>query len=139
ERAPTLEHLWAAPAAARCRALVLLGRGELEPAIHALEASQAGFHQIGFPFDRPRSLLVLGDALRRAGRRRLAAERLEAARALFERLGALLWLDRAAAELRHAIPRPRRDHELTAAEARVAQLVAAGATNKEAAARLFTT
>jgi DNA-binding NarL/FixJ family response regulator len=139
ERARTLNHLWATPAAKRCRALLLLARGETEPAIGALEASQAGFDHIGFPFDRARSLLALGDALRRAGRRRLAAEKLEAARSLFEQLGAPLWLKRAATELRRAAPRPRRDHELTAAETRVAQLVATGATNKEVAAHLFTT
>jgi DNA-binding NarL/FixJ family response regulator len=139
EQARALDHAWATPAAARCRALVLLGRGELEGAIEALESSAGGFERIGFPFDRARSLLVLGDALRRAGRRRLAAETLEQARSLFEQLGAQLWLERVVTELRRAAPRPRRDRELTAAEARVAQLVAAGATNKEVAARLFTT
>jgi DNA-binding CsgD family transcriptional regulator len=139
ETARALEHVWATPAAERCRGLLLLGRSELQRAAVALDSSQAGFERIGFPFDRARSLLALGDTLRRAGRRRLAAERLEAARSIFERLGAPLWLERAATELRRAAPRPRRDHELTAAETRVAQLVAAGATNKEAAARLFTT
>jgi DNA-binding CsgD family transcriptional regulator len=139
ERARALAHAWATPAGERCRGLLLLAGGEVEPAIAALESSQAGFGQIAFPFDQARSLLALGDALRRAGRRRLAAERLEAACALFERLGAPLWLERAATEFRRAAPRPRREHELTSAETRVAQLVAAGATNKEAAARLFTT
>ena len=38
-----------------------------------------------------------------------------------------------------ARPRPRRDSELTAAETRVAALVAAGHTNPEVAAQLFTT
>jgi DNA-binding NarL/FixJ family response regulator len=41
--------------------------------------------------------------------------------------------------LRRANPRPRRDRELTTAERRVASLVAAGRTNREAAAQLFTT
>jgi DNA-binding CsgD family transcriptional regulator len=139
QRARALDHLWATPAAARCCGLLLLGRGELEGAVEALESSVAGFERIGFPFDRARSLLALGDALRRAGRRTLAAARLEEARALFEQLGARLWLERTATEFRRAAPRPRRDRGLTAAEARVAQLVAAGATNKEVAARLFTT
>jgi DNA-binding NarL/FixJ family response regulator len=134
-----LEHAWAIPAAQRCRGLLLLGRGELEEAIDALSSSQAGFELIGFPFDRARSLLALGSALRRAGRRKLAAEKLDEARSLFEQLGAALWLERAANELRRAAPRPRRDHELTVAETRVAELVATGATNKEVAAQLFTT
>jgi DNA-binding NarL/FixJ family response regulator len=139
ESARRLDHLWAIPVAQRCRGLLLLGRGELAPAIATLDASAAAFEAIGYPFDRARSLLGLGDALRRAGRRRLAAEHLDAARALFERLGAQLWLERTRTELRLAEPRPRRDHELTAAETRVARLVATGATNKEVAARLFTT
>jgi DNA-binding NarL/FixJ family response regulator len=133
------EHARAIPAAERCRGLLLLGRGELEKAIDALESSQAGFEQISFPFDRARSLLALGHAFRRAGRRKLAAGKLAEARLLFEQLGASLWLEITATELRRAAPRPRRDRELTAAETRVAELVAAGATNKEVAARLFTT
>jgi DNA-binding NarL/FixJ family response regulator len=138
-RAWALEHARAIPAAERCRGLLLLGRGELEKAIDALESSQAGFEQISFPFDRARSLLALGHAFRRAGRRKLAAGKLAEARLLFEQLGASLWLEITATELRRAAPRPRRDRELTAAETRVAELVAAGATNKEVAARLFTT
>jgi hypothetical protein len=39
-------------------------------------------------FDAARAQLVAGDALRRLGRRRLAAERIEAAGAEFARLGA---------------------------------------------------
>jgi DNA-binding CsgD family transcriptional regulator len=139
QRARVLEHAWATPAGERCRGLLLLGGGELEAAIQTLESSQAGFERIGFPFDRARSLLALGDTLRRAGRRRLAAEKLQAARTLFERLGASLWRERTETELRRAAPRPRRDDELTAAEARVARLVSAGATNKEVAAQQFTT
>jgi DNA-binding CsgD family transcriptional regulator len=139
QRARALEHAWATPAGERCRGLLLLGRSQLESAIETLESSQAGFERIGFPFDRARSLLALGDTLRRAGRRRLAAEKLQAARMLFEQLGAPLWLERTETELRRAAPRPRREGELTAAEARVARLVSAGATNKEVAAQLFTT
>jgi DNA-binding CsgD family transcriptional regulator len=86
-----------------------------------------------------RSSLVAGDALRRLGERRRAAEKLDAAKAVFVELGAELWVERAEQELRRANPRPRRDRELTNAERRVASLVAAGRTNREAAAQLFTT
>jgi DNA-binding NarL/FixJ family response regulator len=138
-QALALEHAWATPASQRCRGLILAARSDLDHAIELLESSQDSFGRIGFPFDRARSLLTLGDALRRAGRRRLAATKLEEAQTIFGRLGAPLWHERAATELRRASPRPRRDHELTAAETRVVGLVAAGATNKEVAARLFTT
>jgi DNA-binding CsgD family transcriptional regulator len=86
-----------------------------------------------------RSALAAGEALRRLGERRRAAEKLEAAKEIFAALGAPLWLARAEKELRRASPRPRRHYELTSAERRVAALVAAGRTNREVAAQLFTT
>ena len=139
ETARELAHPWATPAAQRCRGLLRLSRGELDLAIEVLESSVTGFEQIGFTFDRARSLFALGETFRRAGRRSRAAEKLKAARELFENLGARLWLERTAIELRRAVPRPRRDHGLTAAEAQVAQLVATGSTNKETAGKLFIT
>ena len=133
------EHRWAKPAAARSRALVLLARGESEAALAEAEQAAAGFHAAGFPLDHGRALLVAGEALRRLGERRRAAEKLEAARQLFATLGAPLWQTRAERELRRASPRPRRSGELTNAERRVASLVARGRTNREVAAQLFTT
>ena len=138
ERLRELDH-WAAPAVLRCRALVLLARGDATDARAAAVESAAGFEAAGFPFDRGRALLVAGEALRRLGERRRAAQELEAAKAIFTGLGAMLWAKRAEQELRRANPRPRRDHGLTNAEGRVAVLVAAGRTNREVAAQLFTT
>lgn len=133
------EHLWATPAALRCRALIMLGSGESPAAVASAEEAAARFEGAGFPFDRGRSLLVAGEALRRLGERRRAAEKLEAAKATFEELGAELWRERAEQELARAQPRRRSDRTLTAAEHRVAVLVAAGRTNREVAAELFTT
>ena len=134
-----VQHRWAIPAASRCRALLLLARRDSEAALAAGEEAAAGFEDAGFPLDRGRALLVAGGALRRLGKRRRAAEKLEAAREIFAQLGAPLWLARADNELGRARPRPRRDSELTAAETRVAALVAAGHANPEVAAQLFTT
>jgi DNA-binding CsgD family transcriptional regulator len=131
-------HLWATQAALRCQALLRLARGDPEAAEIAADAAH-GFEAAGFPLDQGRALLIAGEALRRAGERRRAADKLEAARAIFTELGAALWVDRTETELRRARPRPRRDRELTAAERRVAALVADGRTNKEVAAQLFTT
>jgi DNA-binding NarL/FixJ family response regulator len=86
-----------------------------------------------------RSLLVAGEALRRAGERRRAGEKLDGAREIFLDLGAARWAERCDTELRRARPRPRRDRELTHAERRVAGLVAQGKKNREVAAQLFTT
>jgi DNA-binding NarL/FixJ family response regulator len=132
-------HVWAAPAASRCRALLLLAHGDTKGAASAAADASRGFAPAGFPLDRARSLLVAGEALRRAGARRLAAEQFEAARAIFAQLGAAVWIERVETELRRARPRPRHDRELTYAERRVAALVADGRTNREVAAQLFTT
>jgi DNA-binding NarL/FixJ family response regulator len=138
-QARALEHPWAIPAALRCQALIALSGGNPEEALELAQRAADGFAQAGFPFDQGRAVLAVGDALRRLGRRRRAAEKLEAASEIFERLGARLWRERAQNELRRAAPRPRRDDELTAAERRVAALVIAGRTNREVAAELFTT
>jgi DNA-binding CsgD family transcriptional regulator/tetratricopeptide (TPR) repeat protein len=132
-------HLWAGPGSLRCQALLRLARGDLEAARAAAEEAAAGFEQRGFPLHRARSLLVAGEALRRAGERRRAGEKLDRAREIFDELGAPRWVDRCDKELRRARPRPRHDDDLTHAERRVAALVAQGKKNREVAAQLFTT
>jgi DNA-binding NarL/FixJ family response regulator len=133
------ESEWGRAAVRRCEALVLLASGDPAAALAAADEAAARFEAAGFPFDRARSLLVTGDALRRRGERRRAADRFAAAKAIFERLDAALWRERAEQELARARPRPRSDRRLTTAEQRVATLVAAGRTNREVAAELFTT
>ena len=132
-------HRLARPTALRSRALRLLAQGDAADAAALAEEAAHAFEVAGFPLDRGRALLVAGEALRREGTRRRAAEKLEAATAIFAGLGARLWAQRAEKELRRARPRPRRDHELTNAERQVAALVAAGKANREVAAQLFTT
>jgi DNA-binding CsgD family transcriptional regulator len=95
-----------------------------------------------WPFDLARVHLLYGERLRRsreAGRSRL---HLRAALDAFERLGAAAWADRAAAELAAtAAVRQRRgagqQERLTAQELQVAELAAAGLTNKQIGARLY--
>jgi DNA-binding NarL/FixJ family response regulator len=58
---------------------------------------------------------------------------------VFDGLGAALWSGRATAELARIPGRGPATAELTAAERRVAELVAEGLANKEIAARLFVT
>ena len=133
------DHGWAMPARLRCRALLLLARRELEEAFAAAEEAVAASEVVGLPLDRGRALLAAGEALRRLGQRRRAAEKFDGAKQVFTELGAPLWVARTERELRRARPRPRRDRELTSAERGVAALVAAGRTNREVAAELFTT
>ena len=80
--------------------------------------------------------LALGVVLRRARQKRLAREAIEVALAGFEALGERSWTKRASDELGRIGGRAREDG-LTAAERRVAVLVAAGQTNREVAASLF--
>ncbi|HEX7310340.1 MAG TPA: LuxR C-terminal-related transcriptional regulator, partial [Gaiellaceae bacterium] len=132
-------HRWAAAGAARCRALILTAQGDAARAVAEADRAAEGFAALGCRLDTGRARLAAGTALRRAGERRRAAEKLEAAKAIFSELGANLWTERAAKELRRASPRPRHDRELTPAERQVAAVVAAGRTNKEVAAQLYTT
>jgi DNA-binding CsgD family transcriptional regulator len=138
-QATALEHGWALAAAARSRALVNLAGNQSDAALGEAERAATQFEQLGYPLDQARALLVAGQALRRRGERRRAADVLGVAALIFERLSARLWLARAQQELGRATPRPRRNGELTAAERRVAGLVAAGKTNREVAAQLYVT
>jgi DNA-binding CsgD family transcriptional regulator len=130
---------WGTAAEAFCRGLIALAGGDAPAALDLLSAAATGFESLGAPWEQGQALLAQGKALRRVGRRREAASSLERAAAIFTELGAMPARDRAADELRRARPRPRRDDGLTTAESRVAALVATGHTNRETAARLFTT
>ncbi len=92
------------------------------------------------PFEQARTLLAAGEVHRRARHKRKAVEFLQAALATFERPGAPQWENRVRDELgrvgTHATA-PGAGPVLTAAERRVADLVAAGRTNAEVAGELF--
>ena len=105
----------------------------------AEEAFASALHQherVREPFERGRTLLAQGEALRRFRRRGRARETLGEAGAIFEELGARRWHDRAVAELARTGHRET-GSSFTATELQVAQLVAAGRTNREVAESLF--
>lgn len=129
---------WALAAAARCDALLAsvermdahfeeaIGRYELQP----------------MPFEQARTRLYYGERLRRAQRRRDARRELRVALDQLQALGARIWADRAATELRATGetigPRdPTAAERLTPQELQIALLVADGKTNKEVGAALF--
>jgi DNA-binding CsgD family transcriptional regulator len=120
----------------RCRGLVAAARGAVDEAASYLEHAVARHDEIGDAFGRARTLLALGIVRRRARQKRPAREAIHAALGGFEQLGAVTWVERARAELGRIGGRTREDG-LTAAEQRVAVLVAAGRTNREVAAELF--
>jgi DNA-binding CsgD family transcriptional regulator len=120
----------------RCRGLVAAARGAVDEAVSLLEQAAARHNEVGDAFGRGRALLALGIVLRRARRKRPAREAIHAALGDFEQLGAATWVEKAHAELGRIGGRMR-EEGLTAAERRVAVLVAAGRTNREVAAELF--
>ena len=91
-------------------------------------------------FDAARLRLTAGTVLRRLGARSDARRQLRLAETTFTELSTLPWLERVQAELRASGATLRRrpeGQELTAAERRVASLVAEGRSNKEVAQALF--
>ncbi|MFB4263382.1 AAA family ATPase [Nonomuraea sp. GTA35] len=93
----------------------------------------------GCPLEEARTLLDLGRLLRRTGRRRAAAERLGAARAIFDRLGARPLAERCAQELEACGLEPPATVRLglTPQELSTATLVAGGLTNRQIARELL--
>jgi DNA-binding CsgD family transcriptional regulator len=132
------ERSWALAAAARCRGLSASGDRFEAEFQRALELHA----RTPTPFERARTELCLGEQLRRARRRAAARAPLRSALQTFERLGAVPWADRARVELAASGETARRRdphaaEQLTPQELQVALIVARGATNKEAGARLF--
>jgi DNA-binding CsgD family transcriptional regulator/tetratricopeptide (TPR) repeat protein len=130
---------WALAVAARLHALLAEDEVEAEgwfaEAMRRHEASPT-------PFERARTQLDLGDWQRRHRQRVEARRQLREALAVFERLGAPAWAERARRSLRasgETLARPDASgvDSLTGQELQIAMLVAEGATNREVAARLF--
>jgi DNA-binding CsgD family transcriptional regulator len=123
----------------RCRGLLAAARGALDEALADFQAALVDHDAVPLPFDRARTLLVYGAALRRAKRKADARDRLEEAAAAFEELSATAFAERARAELARIGGRRRSEGGLTATERQIAGLVAEGRSNKEVAAALFVT
>jgi len=120
----------------RCRGLVAVAEGRVNDAASLLEDAVAQHQNVGDAFGRARALLALGVARRRQRQKRAARDAIGDALATFEELGAATWMDKAHGELGRIGGRTR-EGGLTAAERRVAALVAEGRTNREVAAALF--
>lgn len=126
--------------AARAAGMIRDGQQGIEllrQAAEILESSPA-------PLEHARALTELGAALRRAGHRSEARQQLRSALDLAHRLGGTAVADQARDELTIAGARPRRAatrgrDALTPSELRVAELAAAGRTNRQIAESLFLT
>jgi DNA-binding NarL/FixJ family response regulator len=136
----TRTHAW------RARALVLMARGDATSAATVALGSAAEADAVGVVVEAARSRIVAGRALARSGDPARAREQLERAEQELRTAGALRYRDEAAAELRRLGIRGRRRPTeaprrpvgaLSKRELEVAELVAAGNTNREIADRLF--
>jgi DNA-binding CsgD family transcriptional regulator len=125
---------WLVVVTERAEAVVRLSEGNLADADAAAERALRACDGLDMPFERARTLLVLGRVRRAAKRRAPAREALTAASNLFATLGARLWVEAAADDLRRCGQRAGPQDLLTATEQRVAALVAGGLTNREVGA-----
>jgi DNA-binding NarL/FixJ family response regulator len=128
-------------AASRARGTLEAARGHTDQAELAFRAGLEHVAVLEAPFDHALLELAYGRFLRRAGRHRDAARQLEAARRRLARLDARPYLKRCHRELAGCDHAPSRNgaglrSTLTQQELAVARLVAAGCTNRQAAAEL---
>ncbi|MGW0711163.1 LuxR C-terminal-related transcriptional regulator [Streptomyces sp. NPDC002643] len=125
---------------ARCRALLATGEGAVEHYRTALDLHAGGTRD----FERARTELLFGSALRRLRNRTEARDRLHSALEAFEHFGSPQCAGQARAELRALGERAEVTSgaddfasRLTAQQLMVARMAAEGATNREIAARLL--
>jgi DNA-binding CsgD family transcriptional regulator len=130
------EREWVLADATRCQGLVVAASGDVEGALELLARALEEHSALGNPFGRARAQLSLGIQRRRARQKSPARAATQAALEGFESLGATRWAEKARIELGRIGGRTRAEG-LTAAEQRVASLVAEGKTNREIAAALY--
>jgi len=135
-RGRTFPRTWIDVTLPRTRAIVLAAEGDLRGALVAIESLDPGI-AARLPLELGWTWLTKGRLHRRAKQRRAAADAFAQAAEIFERLGAEAWAERARTELAVVGPRRRAPDELTATERRVAELAAAGTTNRAIARAVF--
>jgi DNA-binding CsgD family transcriptional regulator len=132
-----VDRAWVLAVSARCRGLLLAARGDLDAATQVAERSMREYERLPMPFERARTLLLLGQLYRRKRQKQKAVDTLTEALQTFEKLGARVWAQRAGTELSRINVGRTQDVELTSSEQRVADLAATGMTNRDIATTLF--
>ena len=126
------------PSARRGRAMLLAALGDLEGADEAARPAMAAHDRLPMPFERARTLLLLGQLQRRQRKKESASASLQEAFDIFERAGRPAVGRRGrASELVRANVGPGQTGELTPSEQRVAELAASGMKNRDVATALF--
>lgn len=127
---------WMLAVGARCRALIHAARADLDAAVEHAAQSMEHHDRLPMPFERARTQFLLGQLQRRRRRTQPARENLRMAAAIFEELDSPLWIARTQRELARVTTGSARS-VLSDSERQVAELAAAGQSNKEIAAGLF--
>jgi len=120
--------------AGEARGAVLLAEGDAQAALPALRQAWLAWQEIEAPHAAARVRVLIGAAYRSLGDRGAEEMELDAARWVFEDLGALPELARLQALARAT---PRGAGGLSRREVEVLRLVATGKTNRAIAAELF--
>ena len=132
-----LDRAWMLAVGARSRALLCSARGDIAPAVEHAQDALAQHARVEMPFERARTLMVLGRLERRQRHWPASTAALTEALEIFEGMGAALWAAQVRAQLDRGTAGRSRSSGLTPAERRVAELAASGMNNGEIAAALF--
>jgi DNA-binding NarL/FixJ family response regulator len=119
---------------AQARGALALAEGDPQTALAALRDAWQAWQELEAPYEAARVRVLVGLGCRAAGDEDTAAWELDAARAVFDRLGA--GPDVTRVDSLTASPQAAAAHGLTQRELQVLRLVARGATNKSIAAEL---
>jgi ATP/maltotriose-dependent transcriptional regulator MalT len=127
DMASTVDSVLLQARANRADGSVLLAEGEPGAAVAALRKSWRAWQELDAPYEAARVRVLIGDACRALGDVQSALMELDAARWVFDRLGAKFDLMQLDASSTPAPPAAG----LTAREVEVLSLIAAGQTNKQ--------
>jgi ATP/maltotriose-dependent transcriptional regulator MalT len=128
---------WMLAAGARCRAMSLAAKGDVDAALESANSAMAQHDRTPMRFERARTRLLLGKLQRRRRLKDAASKTLTVALAEFEEMGAPRWADHVRTELARTNVKPKSAIALTPSEQRVADLAASGMTNRDIASTLF--
>lgn len=120
---------------AQARGAVQLAEGDARAALPVLRRAWAGWQEVDAPYEAARVRVLIGRASRHLGDIEAAEMEFDAARGIFQQLGARPDLAHVEALIRSLGPAPRGG--LSARELQVLRLVAGGKTNRQIAADLF--
>jgi ATP/maltotriose-dependent transcriptional regulator MalT len=132
-----LDRAWLLATGARSRGKWWAAKGNLDEAMRAVNRAMVEHDRLPMPFERARTLVLLGQLQRRQRMKQAAADTFGEALREFERMGAALWVAIVRDELDRTKVAPPPTTVLTAAELKVAELATSGMPNREIAGTLY--